>query len=91
MGYSWIYCEDKKGVIFNSIDNILKTPYQMRGYYHKGYGCKLQSGCNNYSPYQQNLIFQIMNNNSYLKLKLWEKKPLSKLQKADMYYEMYFE
>lgn len=91
LGYDWILCEDKKRVIFSSVDNISKMPYQMRGYYHRGYSCGLDGGCNNYSPHQQNMIFKIMDSNSYMKFKLWKNKPISRFQKADLIYEMYFE
>lgn len=91
MGYDWILCDDKKRVIFSSVDNISKMPYKMRGYYHRGYGCRLESGCNNYSPHQSSFDFKIMDSDSYMRFKFWKKKPISKFQKADLIYEMYFE
>ena len=91
LGYDWILCEDKKRVIFSSVDNISKVPYKTRGYYHRGYGCRLENGCNNYSPHQSSMDFKIMDSNAYMKFKFWKNKPLSKFQKADLIYEMYFE
>ena len=62
----------------------------MQGYYHKGYSCGLKEGCNNYSPYQEDMVFTIIDT-GYLKLKLWKNKPLSVLKNADMTYIMHFE
>ncbi len=91
MGYDWVLCENKEKIVFSSVNSMARVPYQMRGYYHLGYGCKLEGGCNNYSPHQQNMVFKIMDSDSYMRLKLWKKKPYSKAQKADLIYEMYFE
>ena len=91
LGYNWILCHAKKKVVFSSVDNISKFPYQMRGYYHRGYACGLENGCNNYSPMQKDMVFKIMNNESFAKFKLWKKKPHFASQKPDLVYEMYFE
>ena len=91
LGYNWVYATENPNVSFKDYNkNIASSIYKIKGYYHKGYSCKLQSGCNNYSPYQEELVFKILDT-GHLKIKLWKEKPLSVLQNADITYIMYFE
>ena len=91
LGYNWIYCTKKEGAMFNAVNNISKVPYKLKGYYHRGFACGLESGCNNYSPMQSEMIFKIISKNAILKFKFWKNKPFTPLQKADINYEMHFE
>lgn len=90
-GYNWAWCEKNLGAKFISEDNITKRPQQIYGCYRKGYACGVEGGCNNYSPQQNNLYFNLKSPNTYLRFKFWKKKPFSKNQKADIYYEMWFD
>ncbi len=91
LGYNWFYAYDSEGVIFDEMPNMSITPYKIKGCYKKGYGCNLKEGCNNYSPYQKELVFRILDRNSYLKIKMWKDKPKKLNKKPDIIYEMYFE
>ena len=90
-GFNWIYCDKRQGIAFESKENISNMPYEIKGYYHRGYSCGLPEGCNNYSPLQNYMVFDVTSINSYAKFKFWKNKPLITSQKADIYYEMYFE
>ena len=92
LGYNWIKSSARNMVRFEKIfDNLEDKPYKMRGYYHRGYSCGLAGGCNNYSPYQEEMIINVNATPSYVKFKLWKKEPILPFQKADIIYEMYFE
>ena len=91
LGFNWIYCYEKQGAVFSAVNNISKVPYKIKGYYHRGFACGLKEGCNNYSPLQNEMIYNIVSKNAILKFKLWKNKPITPLQKADINYEMYFE
>ncbi len=90
LGYNWIFCDKSKNIQFvNEFNNISVEPYEMKGYYHKGFSCGLENGCNNYSPYQEEMPFRLIDNTGYLKLKMWKEKPKNKFQAPDIIYEMY--
>lgn len=90
-GYNWAWCEKNFGAEFLSENNITVEPQEIYGYYHRGYACGVEGGCNNYSPHQNNLYFNLKTPDTFLRFKFWKKKPFSKNQKADIYYEMWFE
>ena len=92
LGYDWVYAYNKKGVFFeNKTNNMSIKPYKMKGYYHKGFACGLKEGCNNYSPFQSNMIFNIKKEGGYINFKLYKKQPNIHFSKPDIYYEMYFD
>lgn len=92
LGYKWAYCENFENVKFKNSDNNLSTDVQeMLGFYHKGYSCGLESGCNNYSPNQPELQVYLFGKPGYMRIKLWKEKPFSKDAEADLTYEMYLE
>lgn len=92
LGYNWIYCKKKKNIrFFNPQKSFKVRPYKLQGCYQKGFSCGLKGGCNNYSPYQEELVFGIIDLPSYLEIKLWKDKPHSIRQKADINYIMVFE
>ncbi len=91
MGYEWIYANRYEDLKFFDNSKITKEPIKMLGYYHKGYSCGLESGCNNYSPQQDNMSFYKYRGSGYIEFKLWKKKPLHYLQPADLTYKMVFD
>ena len=91
LGYNWIYCNSKQGIVFSALNNVSKVPYQLGGYYHRGFACGLKEGCNNYSPMQNKLVYNVVSRDAVVKFKFWKNKPATPLQKADINYEMYFE
>ena len=91
-GYNWFYADEKENVEFTDFqNNISQKPYEVMGYYHKGFACGLKEGCNNYSPTQEYLNFRVLENTGYLKIRMWKNRPATKFQKADMTYVMVFE
>ena len=92
MGYNWIYVSNYQNTSFvKSSKNMSNTIYPIKGFYHKGFACKKEEGCNNYSPRQEEMETIILDLPAYLKFKIWKKRPNSTNQKADMIYEMYFD
>jgi len=90
-GYNWVYCPDYQNIEFeNRFINIASEPYQMKGFYHKGYSCGLPSGCNNYSPYQESMNFKLLSDYGELTFKLWKQKPFSVFAYPDITYKMIF-
>jgi len=90
-GYNWFYCDKRENIEFiNAKNNISIKPHEVFGYYHKGFSCGVEGGCNNYSPYQEQLVFRIVQNEGYMRIRMWKKKPATKFQNPDMTYEMYF-
>ncbi len=91
LGYNWFYCTKKQNVRFiNPKNSMFLRPYKIQGFYHKGYSCGLESGCNNYSPYQEPLVFSILDMPSSLTINLYKEKPKNLKQKPDMIYTMIF-
>lgn len=92
LGFNWILADETQGIMFeNMTNNISIRPYKIKGCYKKGNGCGLKEGCNNYSPYQEEMVFRILEKNSYIKIKMWKNKPKRLNKKPDIIYEMYFE
>lgn len=89
--YNWGYVSEKENISPITFNGIFKQPYFFQGYYHRGFSCGLESGCNNYSPYQKDMNFRIMETPAYLEFKLWKTKPKSLEIKQDMIYRMYFD
>lgn len=91
LGYHWFYCPKKENLGFiNPQTSIYSHPYKVQGYYHKGSSCGLEGGCNNYSPYQPNLVFMIKDMPSSMTIYMYKEKPKSLRQKPDMTYIMVF-
>lgn len=91
LGYNWIYGENIKDIRFLKPQNNFSTkPYDIKGYYHKGYSCKKQEGCNNYSPYQEQMVIRVKGSGGSMDIKMWKNKPLSSMQKPDITYRMVF-
>ena len=89
--YNWGYVLKQNNIIPIDYSGIFKQPYFFQGYYHRGFSCGLKSGCNNYSPYQKEMNFRIINTPAYLEFKLWKVKPKNIEDKQDMLYRMYFD
>lgn len=90
-GYSWLWAKNKKNVKFAKPNNNFSIrPYKAKGVYQKGTSCALEFGCNNYSPYQEELVFGIIDLPSSLEVKMYKTKPTLR-QKPDMTYIMLFE
>lgn len=90
-GYNWALADKTRNIHFQSNENFSTRVSQTRGYWHRGYACGLSSGCNNYSPMNEDIIFAPTALPAAINIKLWKKEPKSAERKADINYMMVFE
>ena len=90
LGYNYAFADSTSNIRFKHDKFTLET-IKTRGYYHRGYACGLQEGCNNYSPYETGYEFYLTDLPAKLHIKLWNQQPASTSQEADLNYEMIFE
>ena len=90
LGYNYVFADSTSNIRFK-VDKFDKEIIKTRGYYHRGYACGLQEGCNNYSPYETGYEFYLTDLPAKLHIKLWNQKPNITSQEADLNYEMIFE
>lgn len=90
-GYNWAYADKFDNIRFESENNFSKQITQTMGYWHRGYACGLQGGCNNYSPRNTATEFVVVKAPASINIKLWKNEPRNPRQKADMNYMIVFE
>lgn len=97
-GYNYITATDIQGGFFydsswdnRPYDNIMKIVYNFHDYIHLGTSCGLPGGCNNISPWQEALSFELSARPARIKLKLWKKEPASRNSTPDLYCNLIFE
>lgn len=90
LGYNYVFADSTSNIRFK-VDKFDKEIIKTRGYYHRGYACGLQEGCNNYSPYETGYEFYLTDLPAKLHIKLWNQEPATTMQEADLNYEMIFE
>ena len=90
LGYNYVFADSTSNIRFK-VDKFDKEIIKTRGYYHRGYACGLQEGCNNYSPFETGYEFYLTDLPAKLHIKLWNQEPVSTSQEADLNYEMIFE
>ena len=90
LGYNYVFADKTSNIRFK-VDKFTSEPIKTRGYYHRGYACGLQEGCNNYSPHETGYTFYLTDLPAKLHIKLWNQQPASTSQEADLNYEMIFE
>ena len=91
LGYEYAYVDLEKssfqGKFSQEVDNVSTGVQQFKNYIHLGSSCEHEGGCNNGSPRQRNLEFNVSDNyNGFgdIYIKLWHSKPKSPKQKADI-------
>lgn len=90
-GYNYVWAVDTKNIkMFNS-GNVVENVQTFQDYIHLGGSCKYKDGCNNISPMQNGLLFNVKGLPAEIDLKLWKKHPSNKYSKADVYYIIRFE
>ncbi|MBU0469582.1 MAG: hypothetical protein KKD07_07485 [Candidatus Omnitrophica bacterium] len=84
-GYNFIFIDPSlsKGVKPTPDSRVLKEVCYLRGFIHLGGSCGYPGGCNNGSPHQPELYFQISDVPAKIYCKLWKKRPESKKDEAD--------
>lgn len=83
-GYNWAYADKSYNINFKSDNNFSKQMTQTKGFWHRGYACGLQNGCNNYSPRDDSIVITPTSLPATINIKLWKKQPRSAKQKADI-------
>lgn len=89
-GYNYVFLDRNKSTLFMNFvqeDNLSMTPTAFKDFIHVGMACGREGGCNNFSPLQPQLGFQVMKDIDYpaeIYLKLWKNKPLSLYSKPDL-------
>ena len=94
-GYNWVYANNYKNVFFmpQNLDSttLNQKPQVFKDFIHLGTACKVDGGCNNASPYQQEMAFYLKELPADMTLSLWKNKPFTKHQPANIYLKMIFE
>ena len=92
-GYRYVYGYDSKNIkiLYQEDSDILRDVQTFQDFIHLGGSCQYEGGCNNLSPLQTGLIFNVQNLPAEISLKLWKKRPSNKNSKADAYFKIVFE
>ena len=92
LGYNYVFADKTENIRFSDSTNFSTQITQTSGFFHKGFACKAPTGCNNYSPYQSQYNFYLIDpeRSASLHIKLWKNKPADKSDPADIHYELIF-
>ena len=92
-GYDYVYAIETSGIamMYPESSNVTTDVQTFADYLHLGGSCQYKDGCNNLSPMQNNLMFNVRSLPATMTLKLWKKQPLNKYVKADFYYKIIIE
>ncbi len=90
-GYNYAYAYNLKNMHMTEKNNLSNKLTSFLDFIHLGGSCKHPQGCNNLSPYQANLDFELDYLPAEMTIKLWKKKPMNNYTKADFYYRLVFE
>ena len=91
MGYNYVYASKAENIRFAEAQNISNTVTPTRGFYHRGGSCKVEGGCNNYSPRQYELEFYLTDLPAEIDMKLWQAYPSDVDRQADISYRLIFD
>ena len=79
-GLNYFYVEPANSTNLNLGASLLET----RQFLHRGGSCGYPGGCNNMSPHEEQLIFSVPHLPAKAYIKLWQKRPSSVSDSADM-------
>jgi len=82
-GYQWGFVSQHENVKFKE-KVILSSPYYFLNYIHVGMSCGINGGCNNGSPFQQELNFRIISLPAKIQMKLWKDQPKFTTKNSDI-------
>ncbi|MCL2085790.1 hypothetical protein FWH09_02565 [Candidatus Saccharibacteria bacterium] len=85
MGYSFINVYAADGAVAKGAPEQV---YQMANFIHLGGSCQISGGCNNGSPFQDFMQFDVFSLPATISAKLWHKHPASPYIKADYYFDI---
>ena len=90
-GYNYSYMNKYENLYFRNEQNMSNNILPTRSFYHKGYACKLPTGCNNVSPYIREYEFYLTDLPASLNIKLWKEHPITSKHKEDLNFRMIFD
>ena len=91
-GYEYIYANETQNIkpYLENSNNFMSDYQKFKDFIHLGSSCQHPKGCNNVSPAQENLGFQITQLPAQIDLKLWKNPPNNKNDKPDLIYRLKF-
>lgn len=90
-GYDYMFISDLNNIKMLNDNNAAKHVHKFADYIHVGGSCRVPEGCNNMSPRQTELEFNVTALPAEMTVKLWKEKPLLPNFKADIYFKIRFE
>lgn len=90
-GYEYMHINNLYNVRMLNDPNAAAQVHQFRDFIHVGGSCRYNGGCNNMSPRQTELEFNITGLPAELNMKLWKKQPLLKDLNGDINFKIRFE
>ena len=87
-GMPYVYATNFKNLHFIESNNLTTYIQKFKDFIHVGGSCGYPGGCNNGSPHQPPMDFQIDRYPASITFKLWKQKPTSVDEKADLLYEI---
>jgi len=90
-GYEYGFVSDYSGIKFTNNPNISTHVYKFLDYIHTGGSCGYDGGCNNGSPTQPNLHFNITSLPANVEFKLYRHNPKSTDDTPDLLFRLIFE
>lgn len=88
-GYEYGYLIDSKNIEFKSPENIGTMIHKFKNYIHVAGSCRVDSrGCNNGSPFQDELVFKIVDYPAEMTLHLFKERPKEKHSNPDVVYQI---
>ena len=84
-GYNYIYIDPEmsEGVTSKEEGGLVEDVHWMRSFIHQGSSCGYPGGCNNSSPNQPKLYFNVDELPARIYCKLWKQRPKNKKDYAD--------
>lgn len=73
LGYNWLKVNNTQNIQFSVNNSALGHPYPLRDFIHVGGSCRVNGGCNNSSPRQQEFEFAITQLPAEIDLNLYRK------------------
>ena len=91
LGYSHAFADKTRNIRFKDGKNFSTEIIPTSGFFHKGYSCGIESGCNNYSPYESRYHLYLTDLPASLHIKLWKNRPADRFEPVDINYELIFQ
>ena len=90
-GYDYMYINSYHNIKMLHENNASRQIHKIQDYIHVGGSCRMPGGCNNMSPRQPELEFNILALPAEMEIKLWKTKPLLPNFPGDIYFKIIFE